>query len=70
MPIEDILTLEQLHELKHKLALGSSLTQGKMTKEQFRELLTTFLRERELESHFGRMFSKVCQFTVHCLWVS
>ena len=59
-PIEDMLTLEHLHELKEKLVLGSSSTQGRLTKEQFRELLTVFLQERDLESHFGRMFSKVC----------
>ena len=62
-----MLTLEHLHELKQRLALGSSSTQGKLTKEQFRELLTDFLQERELESHFGRMFSKVCPALL--LWV-
>ena len=62
-----MLTLEHLHELKQKLVLGSSSTQGKLTKEQFRELLTVFLRERDLESHFGRMFSKVCTAVGGCL---
>jgi len=64
-----MLTLEHLRELKQRLALGSSSTQGKLTKEQFRELLTDFLQERELESHFGRMFSKVCPAATVGGWV-